>query len=71
MAEQNPEQAAARDLAGVPPGTVITVAFAEMLARDVYVWGWPIANAFHRRTSMAAAPVRTGVGDLSAGGRCS
>lgn len=56
MPEQNPQQSARQALGGVPHGTVITVAFAQMLARDVYVWGWPIVNAFHRRTSMGAAP---------------
>ncbi|MER5960508.1 DUF1254 domain-containing protein [Streptomyces sp. NPDC056121] len=34
----------------------MTVEFARLLARDVYVWGWPIVNAFHRRASLTSAP---------------
>ena len=41
---------------GVPDGTVITPAFAAVVAQDAYVWGWPIVNAFHRRASFASAP---------------
>ena len=46
----------AADVTGVPKGTVMTKEFASMLAKDVYVWGWPIVNAFHRRAGFAAAP---------------
>lgn len=56
MAHQNARHKAAADLGGVPAGTVLTAEFARLLARDVYVWGWPIVNAFHRRASFAAAP---------------
>jgi hypothetical protein len=35
---------------------VITKEFAAAFAQDVYVWGWPIVNAFHRRTSFASEP---------------
>ncbi|MBY8856740.1 DUF1214 domain-containing protein [Nocardia sp. CA2R105] len=34
----------------------MTTEFARLLARDVYVWGWPVVNAFHRRASFASAP---------------
>ncbi|MFI5657934.1 DUF1214 domain-containing protein [Streptomyces sp. NPDC051684] len=54
----------ARDIGGVPAGTVVTAEFARLLARDVYVWGWPIVNAFHRRASFAAAPERGLVGGV-------
>ena len=53
---QIPPPAYAAEVAGVPTGTGMTKAFAEALARDVYVWGWPIVNAFHRRASFASAP---------------
>lgn len=53
---QNPPYASAAEVPGVPVGTPMTTAFAEALARDVYVWGWPIVNAFHRRASFATAP---------------
>jgi len=38
-----------------PAGTVLTKEFADVAARDIYVWGWPIVNAFHRRASFATA----------------
>jgi hypothetical protein len=53
---QNPRPATAADVPTVPPGTPMTAAFAEALATDVYVWGWPSVNAFHRRASFASAP---------------
>lgn len=53
---QNTAPAAATDVAQIPPGTVITKEFARAFARDAYVWGWPIVNAFHRRQSFASAP---------------
>lgn len=56
MNHQNPRPDTAREVDGVPPGTVMTVEFARLLARDVYVWGWPIVNAFHRRASFTSAP---------------
>ncbi|MDV8129121.1 DUF1214 domain-containing protein [Rhodococcus sp. IEGM 1304] len=56
MKSQNPMPAHAADLPRVPAGTVMTKEFAQLFAQDVYVWGWPIVNAFHRRTSFSAAP---------------
>lgn len=56
MALQNDAATTAQDVPGVPAGTVVTPQFAGLLGRDVYVWGWPIVNAFHRRASFAAAP---------------
>lgn len=53
---QRESPANAAKVAGVPEGTVITKEFASILAPDVYVWGWPIVNAFHRRASFAKAP---------------
>jgi hypothetical protein len=53
---QNPSAKTAAEIPAVPVGTVITARFAEAFARDVYVWGWPIVNASHRRASFAAAP---------------
>ncbi|MEY9851925.1 hypothetical protein ABH923_001603 [Leifsonia sp. EB41] len=56
MEFQNPAAVAAADIPGVPARTIVTPVFAKALARDVYVWGWPIVNAFHRRASFAVAP---------------
>jgi hypothetical protein len=53
---QNPAVQSAADVRAVPAGTVITPEFATAVARDIYVWGWPIVNAFHRRDSFATAP---------------
>ncbi|MFJ8887857.1 DUF1254 domain-containing protein [Streptomyces sp. NPDC102402] len=52
----NAPSGSAQEVGGVPPGTVITPEFASLLARDVYMWGWPIVNAFHRRASFTSAP---------------
>lgn len=56
MRHQNPRPDTAREVGGIPPGAVMTVEFARLLARDVYVWGWPIVNAFRRRASFTSAP---------------
>ena len=56
--------AAATEVGAVPPGAVVTAEFAGVLARDVYVWGWPIVNAFNRRASFASAPEPGLVGGL-------
>jgi hypothetical protein len=46
----------ASQVAGVPDRTVITKEFATVYAPDVYVWGWPLVNAFHRRAAFAMVP---------------
>jgi len=53
---QNPPMETPSDVTGVPTGTVMTKEFAAMLAQDVYIWGWPIVNAFHRRAGFAEVP---------------
>lgn len=53
---QNATPQTAAAVSRIPAGTVITKEFATALAKDVYVWGWAIVNAFHRRESFAAAP---------------
>lgn len=47
---------------GIPAGTVITPATAALLARDAYLWGWPIVNVYNRRASFAKAPSQGLVG---------
>ncbi|MFB8003166.1 DUF1254 domain-containing protein [Nocardia sp. NPDC056000] len=56
MSYPSPAPTDATDVPGVPAGTVFTPEFARLVAADIYVWGWPIVNAFHRRASFAAAP---------------
>ena len=46
----------AAEVSGIPAGTVITKEFAKAFAKDVYVWGCPIVNAFHRRDLFAKSP---------------
>ncbi|RWU19317.1 hypothetical protein DM813_21865 [Pseudomonas alkylphenolica] len=46
----------ANEVAGVPAGTVITPSSARVIAQDTYLWGWPLVNAFNRRTAFSAAP---------------
>jgi hypothetical protein len=53
---QNSPPTVAGDVAQIPDGTVITKEVAKAIAKDAYVWGWPIVNAFHRRDSFATAP---------------
>lgn len=46
----------AAEVPGIPAGTVITPSSARVIAQDAYLWGWPIVNAFNRRTSFSKAP---------------
>lgn len=41
---------------GIPAGTVITKEAAVVIAKDAYLWAWPMVNAFNRRASFAKAP---------------
>lgn len=56
QALQNPRVKSADDVSGIPDGTVMTQEFASVAAKDIYVWGWPIVNAFHRRSGFATVP---------------
>ena len=39
--------------AGPVAGTKITVAYAELVARDAYFWAWPLVNIYNRRLANA------------------
>ncbi|WP_415838506.1 DUF1254 domain-containing protein [Rahnella bruchi] len=41
---------------GIPAGNVMTKEAAVVIARDTYLWGWPLVNAVNRRASFAKAP---------------
>lgn len=41
---------------GIPAGTVMTKEAASVIAKDTYLWGWPIVNAYNRRASFAKTP---------------
>lgn len=55
-ATENSAGKPAAQVPGVPAGTVITPSSASVIAQDAYLWGWPIVNAFNRRTSFSRAP---------------
>ncbi|WP_396616110.1 DUF1254 domain-containing protein [Lysobacter soli] len=46
----------AADIAGIPPGTVMTPGFVETAGRMIYVWGWPLVNHYNRSLAMAGVP---------------
>ncbi|MCP1419523.1 hypothetical protein J3D47_003766 [Pseudomonas laurylsulfativorans] len=56
QAGENSAGKPAAEVPGVPAGTVITPSSATVIAQDAYLWGWPIVNAFNRRTSFSRAP---------------
>ena len=39
-------------------GTRITEPYARMVAREAYVWAWPLVNIWNRRLAFAQAPER-------------
>lgn len=64
QAAQNSADKPASEVAGIPQGTVITPASAAVIAKDTYLWGWPLVNAFNRRTAFTAAPKQGLVGGI-------
>ncbi|MFJ1269874.1 DUF1254 domain-containing protein [Legionella lytica] len=46
----------ASEVPGVPKGTIMTPAYSKALARNIYIWGWPLVNSYNRRTMFAKAP---------------
>ncbi|WP_208642938.1 DUF1254 domain-containing protein [Rahnella woolbedingensis] len=42
--------------AAIPPGTVFTKEAATVIAKDTYLWGWPIVNSFNRRAATEKVP---------------
>ncbi|WP_052630087.1 DUF1254 domain-containing protein [Pseudoxanthomonas suwonensis] len=49
-------EATTTQVPGPVPGTRITEAYARMLARDAYLWGWPMANIYNKRLGFGQAP---------------
>ena len=41
---------------GPVPGTRMTEAYARLVARDLYFWGWPMANIYNRRLAFKDLP---------------
>ena len=53
---QIPLPMSAADVPGPAPGTAMTEAYVQMVARMAYVWGWPLLNSHNRRAAFAKAP---------------
>ena len=44
------------EVPGPAPGTPMTRAYVQMVARAAYMWGWPLVNSHNRRAAFAKAP---------------
>ncbi len=53
---QVPPPTSAADIAGTPPGTVMTPGYIETVGRMIYVWGWPLVNHYNRALALADLP---------------
>lgn len=53
---QVPAATRAQELKGTPPGTVMTKAYVQAVARMAYVWGWPLVNNYNRSQAIAKLP---------------
>ncbi|GGP22053.1 DUF1254 domain-containing protein [Silvimonas iriomotensis] len=49
-------QAATETVAGPVANTRYTEAYARLVARDTYFWGWPLANIYNRRLTFKDLP---------------
>src|SRR5262249_20616227 len=47
------------EVPGPAPGTAMTRAYVQALARTAYVWGWPLVNSHNRRATRASGSSRT------------
>ena len=50
--------------AGPVPGTVMTPEYARVVAKQAYVWGWPMVNLHNRRETYRLLPVTASLGNL-------
>jgi hypothetical protein len=55
-AQQVPFPTTASQVPGPAPGTPMTKAYVQAVARMAYVWGWPLVNVANRSASFAKAP---------------
>jgi len=55
-AQQVPLSATPAEVPGPAPGTTMTKAYVQAVARVAYVWGWPLVNSHNRRAAFAKAP---------------
>jgi hypothetical protein len=57
----------AADIAGTPPGTVMTAAYVEAVGRLAYLWGWPLVNHHNRAAGFAQLPEPGRIGGVLPG----
>src|SRR5271156_5667689 len=56
MNTNQPATAPSSEIAGTPPGTVMTTEYAATLARFAYVWAWPLVNNLNRSIGVKDLP---------------
>ncbi len=55
-AQQTPPPQSAADIAGTPPGTVMTREYVQTVGRLAYLWGWPLVNNYNRAEAVKDLP---------------
>lgn len=50
--------------AGPVPGTVMTPEYARIVAKQAYVWGWPMVDLHNRRETYRPLPVTASLGNV-------
>ena len=56
QAQQFPLPHTAAEVPGPAPGTAMTHAYVQTVARAAYLWGWPLVNMANRAAAFAKAP---------------
>jgi hypothetical protein len=56
QAQQVPLPKTAAEVPGPAAGTAMTKAYAQMVGRMAYLWGWPLVNSVNRSLSFSKAP---------------
>lgn len=49
---------------GPVPGTVMTPEYARVVAKQAYIWGWPMVNLHNRRETYRPLPVTASLGNV-------
>ena len=55
-AQQVTRPKSASEVAGTPPGTIMTKEYVAMVGRLAYAWGWPLVNNLNRALAVANLP---------------
>jgi len=55
-AQQVPAPKSAGDVPGTPASTIMPRDYVVTVARNAYLWGWPLVNQLNRRAMFAKAP---------------